>query len=157
MSYHHLSTYERGRIEALNKLGYSNRVIAQYLGRHRSCIDREIRRNTAAVEYQAEIAQKNYQRRRQCSRPKGKWNEELVDCIQERLRETWSPEQIANTETMGRVSFRTIYRWIYQGRLPKGNNQSPTAKRETAEASRKAREIHHRCFDFGTSEGSQES
>ena len=59
MSYHHLSTYERGRIEALHELGFSNRVIARQLGRHRSCIDREIRRNITAVEYKAETAQKN--------------------------------------------------------------------------------------------------
>ena len=119
MSYHHLTTYERGRIEALTELGFSNRAIARQLRRHRSCIDREIRRNFAAVEYKDEVAHKNYLQRRQCSRPKGKWNEGVADCIQKRLRETWSPEQIANTETIGRISFKTIYRWIYQGKLPK--------------------------------------
>lgn len=30
---------------------------------------------------------------------------------------TWSPEQIANTETLGIVSFKTIYNWIYAGKL----------------------------------------
>ena len=138
MSYHHLSTYERGRIEALNELGLSNRIIARQLGRHRSCIDREIRRNTAEAEYQAEVAQKNYQQRRRHSRPKGKWEEDLANCIQQRLRETWSPEQIANTETMGRISFKTIYRWLYQGKLSqvtvnvlrqKGKRLKPAEKR----------------------------
>ena len=138
MSYHHLTTYERGRIEALHELGFSNRVIARQLGRHRSCIDREIRRNITAVEYKAEPAQKNYQQRRIHSRPKGKWDEELANCIQQRLRETWSPEQIANTETKGRISFKTIYRWIYQGKLPrvttsvlrqKGKRLKPAEKR----------------------------
>lgn len=138
MSYHHLSTYERGRIEALNKLGLSNRVIARQLGRHRSCIDREIRRNTIEVGYQAEDAQENYQQRRRHSRPKGKWDEGLANCIQQRLRETWSPEQIANTKTLARISFKTIYRWLYQGKLPqvtisvlrqKGKRLKPAEKR----------------------------
>ena len=53
MSYHHLTTYERGRIEALHRLGYSDRKIALSLGRHRSCIDREIKRNTAAIAVSA--------------------------------------------------------------------------------------------------------
>ena len=60
MSYHHLTTYERGRIEILRTLNYSNRKIALLLERHRSCIDREIRRNSAAATYQAEVAQINY-------------------------------------------------------------------------------------------------
>ena len=40
MSYQHLNTYERGCIETLYKLGYSNRKIALELGRHHSTIDR---------------------------------------------------------------------------------------------------------------------
>ena len=45
MSYHHLTTFERGRIQELLAQGYSNRRIAKRLGRHHSCIDREVRRN----------------------------------------------------------------------------------------------------------------
>ncbi len=41
MSYHHLTTFERGRIQELLSLGYSHRKIAQKLNRHRSCIDTE--------------------------------------------------------------------------------------------------------------------
>ena len=42
MSYHHLSTFERGRVEELTSLGLSNRMIAKRLGRHRSTIDQEL-------------------------------------------------------------------------------------------------------------------
>lgn len=83
MSCQHHSTYERGRIEVLSKPGYSNRVITRCLGRHRSCIDRETKRNAAREEYKAEVAQKRYQQRRQCSGPKNKWNEGLANCIQQ--------------------------------------------------------------------------
>ncbi len=138
MSYHHLSTFERGRIEALHRQGCSNRLIAQSLGRHRSCIDREIARNEATAVYEAETAEENYRNRRKNSKPNGKWDEELADCIQQKLRETWSPEQIANTITLGRISFKTIYRWLYQDKLSqvtitvlrqKGKRMKPKEKR----------------------------
>lgn len=118
MSYHHLTTYERGRIEVLHKLGYSNREIAISLGRHRSSIDRELNRNSCDDTYQAEHAEQRYHHRRTRSRPKGKINEELVAIIEEKLLSTWSPEQIANTATLGKLSFKTIYTWMYAGKLP---------------------------------------
>ena len=121
MSYHHLSTSPRGRIQTLHELGYSNRRIALLVGRHRSCIDRELKRNTLTATYQAEIAQQSYRKRRLKSRPKGKHSEELAEIIEEKLRETWSPEQIANTITKGLVSFKTIYTWLYKGKLSQGD------------------------------------
>ncbi len=138
MSYHHLTTYECGCIEILQTLGYSNRKIALLLERHRSCIDREIKRNSAAVTYQAEAAQTNYCKRRLNSKPHGKWNKKIGETIEQKLLETWSPEQIANTVTEGEVSFKTIYNWLYQGKLPqvntdvlrhKGKRRKPAEKR----------------------------
>jgi IS30 family transposase len=38
-----------------------------------------------------------------------------------KLSLTWSPEQIANTVTLGKVSFKTIYNWLYSGKLIKTN------------------------------------
>ena len=80
MSYHHLATYERGRIEILHKLGYTNRNIGLLLGRHRSSIDREIERNIITELYQAEVAEENYRKRRMSSKPSGKWNEDIAIC-----------------------------------------------------------------------------
>ncbi|MCU7210552.1 helix-turn-helix domain-containing protein, partial [Turicibacter sanguinis] len=55
MSYKHLNTFERTRIEVLSKMGYSTRQIAQQLNRHHSTIARELKRNTQKT-YQAELA-----------------------------------------------------------------------------------------------------
>lgn len=118
MSYHHLTTFERGRIQELLSLGYSHRKIAKKLNRHRSCIDREIRRNTVNAEYVGEIAQTSYSAHRQRSKPKGKHTDELITIITDKLQATWSPEQIANTVTLDIVSFKTIYNWLYAGILP---------------------------------------
>jgi len=57
MSYHHLTTFERGRRQELLSLGYSHRAIAQKLHRHRASIDREVRRNVASSGYFGETAQ----------------------------------------------------------------------------------------------------
>lgn len=118
MSYHHLTTIERGRIQELKEMGFSHRNIATKLGRHHSCIDRELRRNTFHDGYRGEEAQAAYSERREHSRPKGKHTPELLEIIEEKLLSTWSPEQIANTVTRGRVSCKTIYNWLYIGILP---------------------------------------
>ena len=115
MSYHHLSTFERGRIEELLSLGYSHRAIANRLGMHRSCIDREVRRNTRNKVYSSTSAQSAYHDRRRSSKPKGKWTDPMASIIEEKLTATWSPEQIANTATLNMVSFKTIYNWLYDG------------------------------------------
>lgn len=121
MSYHHLNTYERGCIEKLHQLGYSNRQIALNLNRHHSTIGRELRRNKATAEYEAPKAQDAYVARRKTSRPLGKCSNDLVGIIEEKLNATWSPEQIANTAMLGKVSCKTIYNWLYQGKLCKTN------------------------------------
>lgn len=38
MSYHHLRTFDRARIQPLNSVGYSTRKIGTELGRHHSSI-----------------------------------------------------------------------------------------------------------------------
>lgn len=118
MSYHHFTTFERGRIQELLSIGYSHRAIAQKLHRHRSSIDREILRNTASTGYIGESAQSLYHTRRKCSRSKGKCNQKVLAVITGKLQATWSPEQIANTVTLGIVSFKTIYNWLYAGDIP---------------------------------------
>lgn len=117
MSYHHITTFERGRIQELLSLGFSHRCIAQKLHRHRSCIDREILRNTVSTGYVAEMAQYSCDVRRKRSKPKGKYTDDLADVIKDKLLATWSPEQIARTVTQGIVSFKTIYNWLYAGLL----------------------------------------
>lgn len=48
--------------------------------------------------------------------------QEIIDYIEEKLRATWSPEQIACTPCEVKMpSWRTIYRWIYEKYLVNGN------------------------------------
>ena len=145
MSYHHLTTFERGRIEELSALGYSNRAIAKRIGRHRSSVDRELDRNAAKEGYKAEHAQSVYHTRRKRSKPQGKLSDELVATIAEKLALTWSPEQISNTVTLGKVSFKTIYNWLYYGKLPSVDVKQLRQKGKRRKAEKRGR------FSIGTS------
>ncbi|WP_340081424.1 IS30 family transposase [Terribacillus sp. FSL K6-0262] len=134
MSYSHLTTIERGKLETLYKLGWSARRIAKELGRHHSTISRELERNSEG-SYKADSADRMYQKRREFCIPKGKWKEELRVVIEEKLKLTWSPEQIQGR--LGIISFKTIYRWMNQRRFSvdhqvfrqKGKRQKPRETR----------------------------
>ncbi|SDC11399.1 IS30 family transposase [Shouchella lonarensis] len=138
MSYQHLTTFERARIETFYSQGQSIRAIAKKLNRSPSTISRELKRNSEEKFYQPESAQENYHKRRlRCGRI-GKWSCELAEIINEKLKQTWSPEQIVGRLFQGTISFKTIYRWIYQGLLVnqdlsflrhKGKRQKPLEKR----------------------------
>lgn len=118
MSYRHFTTFERGRIQELLSEGYSHRKIAEKLNRHHSSVDREICRNAVNASYDGESAQSVHDARRKHSKPKGKLTEALAATIADKLLATWSPEQIANTVTLGIVSCKTIYNWLYTGVIP---------------------------------------
>ncbi|MEK5478132.1 IS30 family transposase [Paenibacillus sp. FSL R5-0407] len=120
MSYSHLSIIERGQLETLHRLGWSTRAIGQHLGRHHSSIARELKRGRVKACYEAEAAQGSYRQRRVSCVPTGKFTPELAKDLQERLEQTWSPEQIAEKrrcESLSFVCFKTIYRWLYDGKL----------------------------------------
>ena len=68
-----------------------------------------------------------YETRRKSSVPKGKCTDDLVTIIEDKLLATWSPEQISNTVTLGLASFKTIYNWLYSGKL---TNTSVTVLRQ---------------------------
>ncbi|WP_289146933.1 helix-turn-helix domain-containing protein [uncultured Megamonas sp.] len=117
MSYHHLTISERIRIEVLSILGYSTRFIAKFLHRHHSTIARELSRNKIKNEYVSISAHNNYLKRRKNSSHSSKYNEFLSNLISEKLHENWSPEQISNALLNGKLSFKTIYNWIYISKL----------------------------------------
>ncbi|MFK3988528.1 IS30 family transposase [Exiguobacterium mexicanum] len=112
MSYTHLTTTERVKIETYLGLGMSVRSIARRLGRQPSTVSREIRRNPG---YTAERAQERYTKSKGNCGAKTKLDDRMRRTIVERLRATWSPEQIVGRLFDGKIAFSTIYRWIYAG------------------------------------------
>jgi transposase, IS30 family len=123
MSYSHLSIIERSKLEILHQQGKSARAIAKELGRHHATISRELLRNAEQEAYQAKPSQESYAQRRKASIPAGKWTPELAKVIEGKLQLTWSPEQTVERlrqEGQDIVCPKTIYRWLYTGRLGKG-------------------------------------
>jgi IS30 family transposase len=117
---HHLTFQERGFLYRLKKQGKSKTEIAQLMGRDRSTIYRELKRNTGARGYRPQQAQRLAEARRlSCRRPWKMDDAEVRQYVQQKLSKLWSPDQIA-----GRVrrdlprrpqrwlSRQTIYNWI---------------------------------------------
>jgi len=42
---------------------------------------------------------------------------ELGCLLKEKIEQTWSPEQISETVTKGMLCFKTIYRWVHDGKI----------------------------------------
>ena len=123
MSYNHLTMDERNMIYRMQWQGYSNAEIAHCLGRHRSTIGRECKRNRSYQgPYNPSTAQAlaNSRRRAHLHRPKT-GHRRLMEYVAERLQVCWSPEQIAGRLSACApaalkgltISHTTIYRWIW--------------------------------------------
>ena len=125
MNYHHLTIEERSCIRKYYVDGLSYREIARLIGRNVSTVSRDIRRNCTHMydipTYYPHTAQKKYLLRRSyCHRGMFR-SQEVIEYIEEKLRATWSPEQIACTPCELKMpSWRTIYRWIYEKYLVNG-------------------------------------
>ena len=117
--YNHLSYEERQRIACLHADRRSISQIAQALGRDRTTIWRELRRNAnQSGSYHPVSADRRYLVRRQRLRVLERVGE-LAVFVVERLHENWTPEQIAGWLKRGAekalrpISHESIYAWIY--------------------------------------------
>lgn len=118
--YHHLTLLEREQASILLASGLSISAAARSLGRSKSTISRELRRNTPKYgPYIPCRAQRQYAKRRKvCHRKKILLlNQPLFLLIKDKfLNHQWAPEQIAGRmkqEGKPCVSYSTIYRAIY--------------------------------------------
>jgi IS30 family transposase len=115
MTYHQLTQDERYRIAALSAAGWSQRAIAEALGRAPSTISRERRRNATRHDgkYRAEKAhQYAVARLRRCRRG-SQFDAKTYRLIDSGIRRCWSPEQIVGFYSqleVGMPSLETIYR-----------------------------------------------
>jgi len=116
----HITLVERQFLYRLKKEGKSRAEIAALLGRHRSTVYRELKRNTGRRGYRPKQAQRLAAKRRQaCRRPRKMEDAKLHQYVQERLEKRWSPDQIAGRSRHDFVrqpsrclSRQTIYNWI---------------------------------------------
>lgn len=111
--YRQLTQEERYQIAALKELGFSSTEIARRLTRSPSTISRELMRNRGVNGYQAAMAQRLSDKRRKGADKANKRLPELIAWVSDRLRDKWSPEQIAGTAKAAGFAL-VSHEWIYQ-------------------------------------------
>ena len=97
MTYAQITLEERYAISALRKLGYTCAAIAREVGRHRSTISREVRRNVWREDsrtYRPFKAQSYTNQRRRISRRNSQFSAAEWAFVEALLRKDWSPEQV---------------------------------------------------------------
>ena len=128
MSYSHFSIEERISIKHLLAKGVSIRQIASELNRSPSSVSREIKRNShkpsriSGATYTVTMAQLYVRRRKSKAHNIVQFPLEVIQIIEQRIKETWSPEQIAAYyKDDGFPCYKTIYKWINEGIIINGN------------------------------------
>ena len=124
MNYTHLSREERYQICLMKSQGHTCTQIALELGRHRSSISREIKRNICARGYKANAADvkahsRQSQRRNAKESTAEHWR--VVDAL---IRLEFSPQQIAHRlmlEQGFRISTEAIYQRILRDKQAQGD------------------------------------
>ncbi len=129
-------------ISALRKQGCNQSEIARLLGRHRSTISREVRRNSrlngSTYVYWPSKAVEMTSGRRRRSRRNRQFSAAEFAQVETLLRRDWSPEQIAAVLRMQgdlNISHETIYQYVWAnkksgGTLYKHLRQSPKLRRK---------------------------
>lgn len=125
MSYHQITPQERYRLSALRVQGLSNAEIAKAMGRHRSTIWREVRRN-AHVDghYHVVKAIQHANARRWRSRSHPRFSAEQLGRVWSLIQQCWSPEQVCGwlrRRGQLRISHETVYRHIWADMKHGGN------------------------------------
>ena len=118
MKYHQITAEERYMISALRRQGLNQSEIARALGRHRSSISRELRRNQSAWDggYRPFVASHRARARRSRSRRNRHFTKRDFQRVTQLLQEDWSPEQVSGRlyeDGVLSMSHETIDRYIW--------------------------------------------
>jgi transposase, IS30 family len=138
-TYRQVTTEERYIISHLRSQGKGQAEIAREVGRDRSTIWREFRRNSSdeGVYRPSKAVEKTHGRRVR-SRKKPQFTEEQFALVERLLLKKWSPDQISKELRINgqlSISYETIYRYIWKdkilgGELHKSLRQSTKKRRK---------------------------
>lgn len=116
-NYKQLTYEQRCQIEVLKKSGMSQQAIADTVGTSQSTISRELKRNTGQRGYRHRQAQGKAEARHHNSAKAAKMTESMIEAVEQRLAEKWSPEQISgwlDKECDEQLSHERIYQHIWE-------------------------------------------
>jgi IS30 family transposase len=114
--YNQLTQEERYQIKAYKESGLTQSKIAQKLGRAKSTISRELKRNTGERGYRPQQSQNKAEARRYNAAKATKLDEVMKQQLEAYLRQEWSPEQITGycrANDISMVSHERIYLYVW--------------------------------------------
>ena len=114
--YKQLTLAQRYEIQVLLNQSKGQKEIAETIGFSKSCISREIERNSAGGKYEAEEAHRRYTYKKR-QRKAYKLTDTIKSAIISGLKADFSPEQIVGQSALEEkemVSHETIYRFVYR-------------------------------------------
>ena len=121
----HLTVKQRYTISVLKEQGKTQKEIAETIGKDKSTVSRELRRNAhqRSGKYDYELAQRKY-RRRMRQKPKHiGFTPEVKEYVEKQIQQDFSPEQIvgfAKKEGKQCVSHERIYQFIWNDKKQGG-------------------------------------
>jgi transposase, IS30 family len=113
----HVTVEQRYTIGVMLQQNYKQIDIANAIGKDKSVVSREIKRNcdNRNGEYRSNLAQRKRDSRQKERKRSKKLTDEVAIIIKEKLEEKWSPEQITNRckqQGIDMVSHESIYQFI---------------------------------------------
>jgi IS30 family transposase len=126
MTYCQITAAERYPLGLLRRQGLTPAGMARLLGRHRSTIGRELRRNRTHHDgsYRPQLAHWYARGRRSRSRRNRRFTAADWGRVQSLVREDWSPEQVAGRlrrDGVLAISHETIYRYLWADKAAGGS------------------------------------
>ena len=121
----HLTDKQRYTIQVLLEKNYTKPQIASCIGKDKSVVYREIKRNCdgRSGNYQSDLAQRKYAKRMKEKPKKIIFTDEIRQIINHYLKEDFSPEQIVGyckKEQIDCISIESIYGYIWEDKKKKG-------------------------------------
>lgn len=121
----HINLEQRYVIFMFLKHGKTQNEIADFIGRDKSVISREIKRNSDKRNntYDFSLAHRKSQKRKDDKQRRNSLTPEVLANIEDRLKDDLSPEQIvgeAKTKGIACVSHETIYKYIWRDKKQGG-------------------------------------
>jgi len=119
MTYRQITSEERYTIAALRGEGLNHSEIARRLGRHRSTVCREVRRNSSRWDgsYRPSKAIERTNGRRSRSRRNQHFSRADFAVVERLLRKDWSPDQVSgflHRHSGLSISYETIYNHVWR-------------------------------------------
>jgi len=121
----HLTQPQRYTIEAMLKEGHTQSEIARVIGKNKSVVSREIKRNRDLRSglYSQDLAQRKYQKRQKEKPKRVRFTDAVKTEVETLLKEDYSPEQVVGTlKKLGKdtVSIETLYQYIWKNKKQGG-------------------------------------